>query len=350
MSYTNMDEPHLHRAVIQPVPLGQPRPLWSVMIPTYNCADYLRETLTSILAQDPGSELMQIEVVDDCSTQDHPEAVVKELGKGRVQFYQQPENVGYIKNFETCLQRSQGQLVHLLHGDDRVLPGFYQKMQALFKRYPEIGSAFCRHVIIDDQGHWQRFSCLEQEEPGILSNWLERIAAYHSIQTPSVVVKREVYEQLGGFDRRMLSCGEDWEMWVRIAAHYPVAYEVEPLALYRDRSNSLTKRSVKTGQNIRDVRQATEIISKYLPLSPTVVSNIRQKASKCWAFWALHFAQEAIYRGDMVTAIAQLREGLRCSHSYDVIKQSICLSLQLVKKLLRQQLRLSPSSNNIQKV
>jgi hypothetical protein len=33
--------------------------------------------------------------------------------------------VGHIKNFETCLQRAQGSLVHLLHGDDYVLDGFY---------------------------------------------------------------------------------------------------------------------------------------------------------------------------------------------------------------------------------
>ena len=57
-------------------------PLWSVMIPTYNCARYLRETLASVLAQDPGPEVMQIKVIDDCSTLDDPEAVVTETWTG----------------------------------------------------------------------------------------------------------------------------------------------------------------------------------------------------------------------------------------------------------------------------
>ena len=110
-----MNDQHPYRAAIPPVPEQADRPLWSVMIPTYNCANYLRETLASVLAQDPGPEAMQIEVVDDHSTRDDPAATVKELGRGRVQFYRQTRNLGYIKNFETCLQRSRGKIIHLLH-------------------------------------------------------------------------------------------------------------------------------------------------------------------------------------------------------------------------------------------
>lgn len=48
------------------------------MIPTYNCARYLRETLASVLAQDPGRDNMHIEVIDDRSTKDDPEAVCRD--------------------------------------------------------------------------------------------------------------------------------------------------------------------------------------------------------------------------------------------------------------------------------
>ncbi|NJO94262.1 MAG: glycosyltransferase family 2 protein [Hydrococcus sp. RM1_1_31] len=72
---------------IAPVPDGVYRPFWSVMIPNYNCTHYLVQTLKSVLEQDPGSEVMQIEVLDNCSTQDDPEAIVNEIGKGRVFFF-----------------------------------------------------------------------------------------------------------------------------------------------------------------------------------------------------------------------------------------------------------------------
>ncbi len=316
------DEHHTYRAVIPPVPPGIHRPLWSVMIPTYNCAEFLHETLTSVLAQDPGPEIMQIEVVDDCSTKDEPEAVVRELGRGRVGFYRQPQNVGHIKNFETCLQRSYGQLVHLLHGDDCIRDGFYCKLQTAFEKHPEIGAAFCRFICMDEYSNWHFIGSLIESKSCILSNWLERIATKNYLQTPAMVVRREVYEKLGGFDRRIRYWGEDWEMWVRIAAHYPVWFEVEPLAIYRDSHGaSLTKRSVRTGENVQDIRMAVEICKSYLPQSE--VSKLSLRAREFWALYALGDSEKLIAAGDLSGALAQIREALKCSLSFQVIKRLI---------------------------
>lgn len=52
---------------VLPVSTDVQRPLWSVMIPSYNCAKYITKALESVLMQDPGKDKMQIEVVDDCS-------------------------------------------------------------------------------------------------------------------------------------------------------------------------------------------------------------------------------------------------------------------------------------------
>jgi glycosyltransferase involved in cell wall biosynthesis len=317
-----MSDQHSYRATILPVIEGVNRPLWSVMIPTYNCAEYLRETLASVLAQDPGSDVMQIEVVDDYSTKDDPEAVVQELGQGRVSFYRQPQNVGYIKNFETCLQRSRGKLIHLLHSDDHVRDGFYHKMQTAFENHPEIGAAFCRHICMDERGNWNYISALIETESCVLSNWLERIAVKNYLQTPTIVVRREVYEKLGGFDRRIKSWGEDWEMWVRIAANYPVWFEIEPLAVYRDnRLGSLTNQSMRTGKNVQDIRLAAEICKSYLPQSKA--RKLSRQAREFWAIYALGDSEKLLSIGDLSGALAQIREALRCRLSFRVIKRLI---------------------------
>jgi glycosyltransferase involved in cell wall biosynthesis len=314
-----MSELQPYRAMIEPVPAGMKRPIWSLMIPTYHCAGYLRETLATVLAQDPGPDVMQIEVVDDCSTEDDPAAVVAEMGNGRVDFYRQPANVGHVANFNSCLQRSRGRLVHLLHGDDSVRPGFYGRMEAAFCQRPDIGAAFCRYISMDEQGHWQTIWPLEQSRSGVLENWLEKIAAGQRLQPPAMVVRREVYERLGGFDRRIRHYGEDWEMWVRIAAAYPVWYEVEPLALYRVRTASLTHGSMRTGENVQELRRVIEICQDYLP--PERAGAIARDALQSAALAALRRARRIIHSDELETPLVQMREAYRCSRSAAVLAQ-----------------------------
>ncbi|MGC1306852.1 MAG: glycosyltransferase [Phormidesmis sp.] len=288
------------------------------MIPTYNCAKYLKENLQSLLAQAPDPEVMQIEVIDDHSTQDDPATVVKTIGKGRVTFYQQPKNVGYIQNFETCLLRAKGKLVHLLHGDDGVRTGFYQKIQAAFEENPTLGAAFCRSLYIDEESHWQGLSPLERRQSGVLENWLEKIASGQRVTTPSVVVKRAVYENLGGFDRRFSCAGEDWEMWVRIATSFPVWFEVEPLALYRvKRAGSLTEKSAQTGRLVKDMRLATNIISTYLPeyIQAEKMQKVLREARCTYARWALESSQEMCMQGRYSEVLSHALEAIKCNPS-----------------------------------
>jgi GT2 family glycosyltransferase len=285
------------------------------MVPTYECAHYLRETLQSVLAQDPGPQLMQIEVVDDASTDD-PAAVVEELGAGRVEFFRQPRNVGHVENFNTCLRRARGELVHLLHGDDAVREGFYETMQRPFEDRPDAGAAFCRYIAIDEDGNWQVVSPLEQRASGIVDGWLERIALGQRLQKPSMVVRRDVYERLGGFDPR-LAWTEDWEMWVRIAARYPVWFEPQPLALYRVHSASSSGRLTRTAESIRDTRRAIEVIRAHVPAAEE--ERLASEAQHILALTALRRARRLIGSGDMAAGSAHLREALRTEMSVDVL-------------------------------
>lgn len=319
-----MSDAALRRAVILPVPEGVTRPDWSVMIPTYDCARYLAGTLRSVLAQAPGAERMQIEVVDDHSTADDPARVVREVGGGRVGFFRQSENVGHTRNFETCLQRARGRLIHLLHGDDQVCPGFYATMESAFAREPSIGAAFCRTVRIDEEDRPLSTMKVEQAERGILANALERLALEQRIMTPSMVVRRAVYEQLGGFDRRLL-CAEDWEMWVRIAAHFPIWYEPGVLAKYRVHAGGNTGRHLRTGVDAHYTRMAIDLFSAYLP--PAIAGRVRRRARQTYALSALRSARALARAGDAGAARALLREALKNSRSAKVLARSVGLML-----------------------
>lgn len=275
---------------------------------------------------------MQIEVVDDHSMQDDPEAIVREMAGDRVSFYRQPRNVGHTKNFQTCLERSRGKLIHLLHGDDCVRGDFYRLMAQGFKAKPEIGAAFCRHIIMDENGHWQLIAPLEQLESGILNNWLDKIAIRQRIQTPSIVVQRAVYEKLGGFDSR-LTWAEDWEMWVRIASEYSIWYEVEPLALYRVHSLSSSGNRTRTGENIQDVRRAIGLIKHYL--TNESADRLSNAALENAAFEALHHARQFASDSEHNAAINQIKEALRCRASLKLLITALKLYVRVIlhKKL-----------------
>ncbi|PSB35721.1 glycosyltransferase family 2 protein [Stenomitos frigidus] len=314
------------------------RPLWSVMIPTYNGTKYLKQTLCSILEQDPGVDRMQIEVIDDCSTDDDPEALVKEIGQGRVAFFRQPHNMGQIKNWNTCIQRAQGHWIQILHQDDVVLPGFYRQLQAATTTDASIGAAFCRHIYMDEEGHWQGLSSIEQKTAGVLENWLETIAVIQRIQFPSIVVKRSTYEQLGGFCPQAYSAS-DWEMWKRIAAHYAIWYEPKPLACFRLHSASESSRLIKSGDNIAHTYLAIEISKTYLPES--TVEKLSNNAKEHYALYALNTARQMVAISDWETAFSQIQAAMKCSSSFKVKIKTLQLLQWATSRWFLRQLKAS---------
>ncbi|MEI9864573.1 MAG: glycosyltransferase family A protein [Limisphaerales bacterium] len=118
---------------------GQPLLFWSVMIPAYNPGrNYLEQTIRSVLKQDPGPEQMQIEVVDDCSPKVDVAALVQEIAGERVSVSRTPKNLGLAGCWNTCIERSRGKWVHILHQDDFLAPGFYDALRQLTERHPSM--------------------------------------------------------------------------------------------------------------------------------------------------------------------------------------------------------------------
>jgi len=74
------------------------RPLWSVMVPTYNPRpEHLEQALQSVLMQDPGPERMQIEIVDDCSPDVDVAALVKTIAGDRVKCSRNAKKLGLAR-------------------------------------------------------------------------------------------------------------------------------------------------------------------------------------------------------------------------------------------------------------
>lgn len=298
---------------ILPVNASGPRPFWSVMIPTYRPDPrYLRETLQSVLQQDPGPDQMQIEVVDDCSPDVDVELLVRSITGDRITMSKTPQNLGLAGCWNTCIERSWGEWVHILHQDDLVLPGFYETLRSRISANSEARAAFCRHAQCDEDGHWLCISQLHRNQPGILENFLEALGVRQLIETPSIVVIRSCYEQLGGF-RNDLSFTLDWEMWLRIASHFSFLFEPNIMALFRVHQISETSRLVQEAEDVRDIIKMLEITEFYQ--KPCHAPTITALAKKGYAQLAFSKARRLLVEGNHNSAIKQIREAFRLSQS-----------------------------------
>lgn len=274
------------------------RPMWSVMIPTYNCARYLGKTLESVLAALPSSEI-EIVVVDDCS-KDDPEAVVAKVGGGRVRFSRNDKNLGATGTFNRCLALSRGHFVHILHGDDAVLPGFYSNVEKRLAAAPDAGACAVRVARIDEA----------DRRIDVGSPLTDDLATTHALfrrntlTAPAVVLRRDVVERTGGF-RPDLVHSADWDLWKRIALVSRIVVINEPLLLYRVHSGQDTSRLVKTATNIRDAAHAIEVSRAYTD-DPALLGELPE-ARLGIAVNAVRSAARFALSRDFQACLAQLR-------------------------------------------
>jgi glycosyltransferase involved in cell wall biosynthesis len=303
---------------IRVLPLDDGRPFWSVMIPTFNPrADYLEETLRSVLRQDLGPEQMQIEVVDDRSTHDVAAQTVGRVAGGRVSFHAEPRNRGLAETWNRCIERAQGHWVHILHQDDIVLPGFYERLREGAEQ-SDAGAIFCRYSVTSCNGHRVGISELHRESAGLLDDWHAKITAQQLIQCPAIAVRRLVYEQLGGF-LPQLHYTPDWEMWQRVASEFSFWFEPSILASYRVHPNSATSRMRLNAADIREVREVIDLTTAYH--SPARGRMLARKARSFYAELAILHAREMLVETGFRPAWKQVIEALRLCRSRRIIWQ-----------------------------
>lgn len=306
----------LSRPAIPVLEVDECRPLWSVMIPTYNPrAEYLEETLSSVLQQDAGTNQMQIEVIDDGSMDSTASEVAGRVTAGRVTFHAEPQNRGLANTWNRCIERARGHWVHILHQDDIVLPGFYDLLRKGAEQ-SDAGALFSRCATVNSTGHWLGISELQRESPGLLEDWHARITVEQLIRCPAIMVRRAVYEQLGGFLPH-LRFVPDWEMWQRIASQFPFWFEPSILACYRVHSDSTTSRMRSNAADAREVREMIELTAAYH--SPALGPMLARKARLWYATVALFSARDLLVKVGFAPAWRQIVEALRLCHSPPVI-------------------------------
>ena len=284
------------------------RPRWSVVIPVHNCADYLAQALPEVVTQLVDRDDAEIIVVDDASSDD-PARVVERLGRDRVQYRPNPGHLGAVDTFNRCLDLATGDLVHMLHGDDAVLPGFYTAMeQALADPTPV--AAVCRVRDIDAHNTPTYITRSYRKGTGVWTDALDAFAVSNRVRAPGIVVRRAAYERVGRY-RTDLPHAADWEMWTRLAAHGPVVFVDQVLACYRRHDTSDTSARVRTGANIRERVTAIGVVGGHV--APNRRARTTRRALAYAVVFATRTALSSVRTGNWSAAGRQAREALRCA-------------------------------------
>lgn len=206
------------------------KPRFSIIVPLYNKAPYVRKALESVVAQTYRD--FELIIVDDGST-DNSVTICEEYLNN---ITHQTSHIIHQKNSGVAAARnrgvaeSHGEFVCFLDADDWWEANFLEEMDRLITEYPEAGLCATNYVYY---------------KPGkthvalnLSRGYIDYPKAYYEgssmpVWTGATCMLRKVFDEMGGFPLG-IKLGEDFLLWAKTALHYPVAFSEKPLAYYNN--------------------------------------------------------------------------------------------------------------------
>lgn len=199
-------------------------PTVSIIIPTFNRAHYIGDAINSILAQTYSS--WELLIVDNGST-DNTEAVVRSFEKtdSRVHYIRE-DRKGVSRARNTALERALGRYIAFLDDDDLYLPEKLKIQKEYLDAHPKVDFVYGQIEIINTRGEllW-----VDPKKPVLTFTDLFEESG---IRIQSVMCRKSCFDSLGGFDET-LTMGEDYDLWLRIAAKHRFEYLAVPFVRMR---------------------------------------------------------------------------------------------------------------------
>lgn len=205
----------------------------SVIIPTHNSGQYIGSALDTVLGQTVKD--VEIIVVDDGSTDETRNIIAKCYPMVRYIFQ---VNNGAASARNRGIREATGEFVAFLDADDLWLPMKLEKQEEYLRLHPNVGIVITEERAFNSSGPIPKRS--RKRETLMNGDTVRRIFMYSGVATPTVMVRRKVFEDVGLFDER-LKVAEDDNLWMRIAMKWPMGLVDEVFVLCRIREGSLTR-------------------------------------------------------------------------------------------------------------
>jgi len=193
----------------------------SVCIPTYNRANYLVESVNSVLNQTYKD--FELIICDDGSTDDTP-TVVSQWDDSRIRYIRHAKNIGRSKNMRSGFDAAQGNYFIKFDDDDALTPEFLAKTVAVLEAEPTVDFVCTNHWVIDKNGKRDESATKENEakwgkdklNQGIIPDLMRQTFEYQSLQVGSTLFRRACLQDVDYMRPEADGC-EDFDLLVRLA-------------------------------------------------------------------------------------------------------------------------------------
>jgi glycosyltransferase involved in cell wall biosynthesis len=251
-------------------------PKVSVVIPTYNRAHLIPRAIQSVLNQT--YQDLEIVVVDDGST-DNTEELIKNFKDERIRYILNSKNKGASAARNTGIKASNGNYIAFQDSDDEWFPDKLEQQMEVFRDAPpEIGVVYSGLYRIEaDKKIYLPSNRFTQKEGNIHNELLKG----NFVGTPTVLIKKECFENTKYFDESLLAY-EEWELWIEISKHYLFKYINKPLlraystpnSVNLNQNNTLKAHEIIIKKHLDDFSKNKRILSEhYFSLGTGLCSN-----------------------------------------------------------------------------
>jgi len=265
-------------------------PLVSVVIPTYNRADLICETINTVLQQTFRD--FEVIVVDDGST-DGTDGVLEERYGTSIRLIRQA-NAGEGEARNAGIAQADGKYVAFLDSDDLWLPPKLESQIELLTSRPGLGWVYCDGISFSDgtRRPLRKFSRVHAQYEGAIA---ELLLVHAFVPSPTPLVGRSLLEIAGPFWKSPKAA--DWDMWLRLAELSEVGVVRDPLVRYRVHKGMIT-----ANQGWLEKHQAgLAVIARAVDRRPDLYSKVVDRA----------LGRQCFRSGKTAALSGQRDEGLR---------------------------------------
>lgn len=216
----------------------------TVFIPVYNGAQFLAETIDSVLAQTYSD--FELLVVDDCST-DRSVEIVRAYADPRIRLECNERNRGRPYTRNRGLELARGEYLAVLDADDVCEPERLAQSVAFLDANPDVAAVGSAATYMDEGGRPLFIERVPTDSEAIRA----RIFATNCFVHSSVTYRRALVLAIGGYDER-LPVAQDYDLFLRLSVEHQLANLAEPLVRYRIHGGQVSQAKLATQRRLAD--------------------------------------------------------------------------------------------------